>query len=235
MAEFKLSYTAKEIDEKLGKIATPDWSVNDPNAAGYVENRTHWIEMTEGVSAFDGDLTGKEYFEAGDGVVLIKMSDTSMTNEDLLGSTVIIKHNVPELGATGDVTLEYVITEDNILIQKLDDSNYLLMVSNDMDIPSLYIVHGDLSSVGVPIQEGTYFLTLLEGLPEGCYFYTHSLSCLNGMKEVVHKIDEKYLPEVGLKADEVSTMIDEAITTQVSTMIDEAIKKSIIGAIGGNY
>ena len=37
--EYKLSYTAQEIDEKLGQINTPNWEQNDPNGEGYIQNR----------------------------------------------------------------------------------------------------------------------------------------------------------------------------------------------------
>ena len=39
MADYKLSFTAAEIDEKLGMVAQPDFEQNDENAAGYIKNR----------------------------------------------------------------------------------------------------------------------------------------------------------------------------------------------------
>jgi hypothetical protein len=57
MAEYKLSYTASEIDEKLGKIDNMSW--ND------LKDKPFYSEMAEGAASFDGDLTGKEYLDMG--------------------------------------------------------------------------------------------------------------------------------------------------------------------------
>lgn len=35
----------KQVRENIG-VSSGDWAVNDPNAAGYVQNRTHWKELT---------------------------------------------------------------------------------------------------------------------------------------------------------------------------------------------
>ncbi len=50
--EYKLSYTAQEIDEKLGQISTPDWEQNDPQGEGYIKNKPFGIEST-GIKTFD--------------------------------------------------------------------------------------------------------------------------------------------------------------------------------------
>ena len=42
--EYKLSYTAQEIDEKLGQISTPDWEQNDSQGEGYIKNRPFYSE-----------------------------------------------------------------------------------------------------------------------------------------------------------------------------------------------
>lgn len=39
MADFKLSYTASEINEKLGKVTTPDWNQEKPTGKGYIKNK----------------------------------------------------------------------------------------------------------------------------------------------------------------------------------------------------
>lgn len=49
MADYKLSFTAAEIDEKLGMVAQPDWSQNDESAAGYIKNRPFYECETEPV------------------------------------------------------------------------------------------------------------------------------------------------------------------------------------------
>lgn len=208
------------MEDGIAKATTPSW--ND------LADKPFYSELVEGAPEFNGDLTDKEYIDVGDGILTVKMSDTPLTMEQLLGSTVVVKLNGSDFGVDEDTIVEFVATEENIMMQQLDESSYMLgIIYNDM-IPVVYVVSGDLSSMGVPLTDGVYFIY---AQMDTQYIYAQSLSCLNGMQEVVHKIDEKYLPEVGLKADEVATMIDET----VPTMIDEAVAKAITGAIGGSY
>lgn len=39
MADYKLSFTAADIDKKLGMVAQPNWEQNDENAVDYIKNR----------------------------------------------------------------------------------------------------------------------------------------------------------------------------------------------------
>jgi hypothetical protein len=68
-----------------GGGANADWSVNDPNADGYVKNRTHWVEpsLRIEISEFDGNLDGRDFFDAsaiGLGI-FVKVSDQVLTQE----------------------------------------------------------------------------------------------------------------------------------------------------------
>lgn len=59
-----------------------DWSVNDPEAAGYVKNRTHWLERAFEPIEWDGDIEGRDsidnslwYGAPAGASVLYKISD----------------------------------------------------------------------------------------------------------------------------------------------------------------
>lgn len=176
-----------------------------------LKNKPFGSEFVEGVLEYDGDISTVKWTDMNN-VLLIKMSDVPLTKGELIGSTIVIKHNVLDLGATGNSVIKFVVTEEHVMEESVDESVYILGVMSEAQMPAILVAHGDMSYVGFPIAEGTYFVQIPEEeIGEGCYFYTHSLSCLNGIKEVITKIDEKYLPEVGLKEDEVKAMIDEAI------------------------
>lgn len=169
-------------------------------------------EIIEETLEFDGDLTGREYYEggAGSGAFAVKMADASPTIEELLGATITVKYNASFLGANNgeEVVASFICNEENIEVEKIDESNYLIIVVFAQTAPALFIIHGDLSSVGF-FPEGTYFL--YQQLDEE-YFYTHLLSYT---KKVVHKIEEKYLPESAVLESEIEPMVKDAIEQAV--------------------
>lgn len=57
--EYKLSYTAQEIDERLGRVATPNWEQDSPDGMGYIDNRPFY-ENSSQVVAIEID-TSKNY------------------------------------------------------------------------------------------------------------------------------------------------------------------------------
>lgn len=205
----------------------------------YYKNRTHWTEMVEMNATFDGDLTGREYYDAGNGFLLVKMSDDVLSEEDLIGSTMVMVINMGE----GESVTETVITSEIIMKEPIDSNNYMIgVIHPTYQFPCVMIVHGDVSAaMGMAMPQGTYYAYMPDTGAE--HFYTQSLSCISGVQEVVHKIDEKYLPDVGLKKNEVQTMIDDAVENDVQVMINDTVKNdvkdmiddAIKGAIGGSY
>lgn len=61
----------------------PDWNQNDPTAADYVKNRTHYDEQT--VIEWDGDTSGK--ISVSD--VFFRVSDLTPTVDDLIGGRLV--------------------------------------------------------------------------------------------------------------------------------------------------
>lgn len=75
----------------------PDWNQNDPTAADYIKNRTHYDEQT--VIEWDGDTTGL----VGANGVLYKVSDVIPAKSDVLGGT-ITPSNGSAITITPDMT-----------------------------------------------------------------------------------------------------------------------------------
>ena len=54
----------------------PDWNQNDPNAKDYIKNRPGGYVIPPSVEiTWDGDTTGKETMDAGNGITLVKIAD----------------------------------------------------------------------------------------------------------------------------------------------------------------
>ena len=75
----------------------PDWNQNDPTAADYIKNRTHYDEQT--VIEWDGDTTGL----VGAKGVLYKVSDVIPAKSDVLGGTITLS-NGSAITITPDMT-----------------------------------------------------------------------------------------------------------------------------------
>lgn len=75
----------------------PDWNQNDPTAADYIKNRTHYDEQT--VIEWDGDTTGL----VGANGVFYKVSDVIPAKSDVLGGT-ITPSNGSAITITPDMT-----------------------------------------------------------------------------------------------------------------------------------
>ena len=186
-----------------------------------LKNKPFYSELVEGAATFDGDLTGKEYYDMGGEGILIKMSDTPLSIEELIGSTVIIKHNISELGATdGDAIIEFTITEDFIQKQEVDESRYILVVISELEIPVAYIIKGDLSDMGAPLTEGVFYMYMNMGEE---YLYTNSISCLKGIQEHITTIEDKYIPDTIVRKDNPTAAIINVAELPINN-----IKKNMI-------
>lgn len=60
----------------------PDWNQNDPNAKDYIKNRPGGYVIPPSVEiTWDGDATGKETVDVGDGLTLVKVADEAPSIE----------------------------------------------------------------------------------------------------------------------------------------------------------
>lgn len=85
----------------------PDWNQNDPNAKDYIKNRPGGYVIPPSVEiTWDGDTTGKETMDAGNGITLVKIADEAPPIEKFA-----VGSDVATLGAGGSrytavITLE---------------------------------------------------------------------------------------------------------------------------------
>lgn len=67
----------QEMQTELKSIDNqPDWNQNDPNAKDYIKNRPGGYVVAPSLEiTWDGDTTGKETVDAGNGFTLVKIAD----------------------------------------------------------------------------------------------------------------------------------------------------------------
>lgn len=163
------------IDEKL--VSTrPDWNQNDESAENYIENRTHWAETKETKVDFLPKCT-VEVSESNDGDFVHYGFDGDYNQELIIGK-------------------KYTVTFDGEVFKDLicyDDEGYPTLGASWMNYSNY---HFTLYSWKEDEQIKLSFYTN----------YTKSSHTLSvtytEVKEVVHKIDLKYLPDdIGVQSD----------------------------------
>lgn len=171
------------LSDKVSNLngGNPDWSQNDETAPDYIKGRTHWTEIGEGLSEFNGDLTGKETLPLDEYAMYVKISDKTPTPEELIGSAFKYTVMLEEVGPLG--THEVILSEANVMSA---NGAYMVFIEN-IDTPLIAILPAPID--GIPLSVGTYFTYFPNAL---C---PNALSCLSGPKEIVHKLDPKYLPD----------------------------------------
>ena len=67
----------QEMQTELKSIDNqPDWNQNDPNAKNYIKNRPGGYAVAPSLEiTWDGDTTGKEIVDAGEGFTMVKIAD----------------------------------------------------------------------------------------------------------------------------------------------------------------
>lgn len=159
--------------------AVADWAATELDP-GHILNRTHWAELVEGNNTFNGDMNGRNATQIDDGVYLVKMSDDVFSVDDLLGHTLTLymRGEDPE-------RMTYELTTDNTF----DLSSEGIPVV--MACEGLWSIQYDFVIEGFSFKAGTYFLCVTDDA--GTYAYAVETSCLPSVKEVIHKLDTKYL------------------------------------------
>lgn len=154
--------------------AQSDLNVNDETNPAYVKNRTHWAEKVVDIQ-WDGNLEGHVTVDAGDGALLVHVSDEVLTVEDLVGSTATV----------------YIGTEQNAESKVLTESDCTEspggIISIGSDLPVGIISPADEhTEEEVPVtlpKKGVYLFYVPDE------FAVHSIT-----KETVHQIDPKFIP-----------------------------------------
>ena len=195
MSKYKLSYTAKEIDAKLG--AKPDWNENDPNSPNYIANRTHWIE--EGAAeTYTANLfsTSVMYTNPGDFV-----------SNDVLGN--FLPDTATQLTVTINNTSHYTLN-----VYKSKNSTHFIAGTVPDDIAGTYgytaLELEPIRAEGMFEHESIYWLGLVGDFANNRYdIYTRvpvaddiiscdidiSYSAIAATGRVIHKIDDMFIPD----------------------------------------
>lgn len=127
----------------------PDWNQNDPTAADYVRNRTHYEERT--VIEWDGDTTGLVVV----GGSLYKVSDVIPAKSDVLGGTITLSDG-RAITITPDMT--EITDGDSFAINELS----VIIASA-----------GAFSSLGLPFTETGIYMFSRNGLYVSELAYSH--------------------------------------------------------------
>ncbi|MBQ9169186.1 MAG: hypothetical protein IJX67_12400 [Oscillospiraceae bacterium] len=155
---------------------TPDWLAS-ADSDNHILNRTHWNETQYVDNTFDGNLDGKHHLMLDDGFYMVKVSDTVLGESDLVGATI----EVYEDGEIGSVAIP------SDMIQDLSSDGIPVIAVSE----AIFCVQQNFSFYGFSFEAGTYFMCIVENGESVCY--VKSLSCLPNQKEVIHKLEEKYL------------------------------------------
>lgn len=155
--------------------AQSDWNVNDETNPAYVKNRTHWTEKVVDIR-WDGNLEGHVTVDAGEGALLVHVSDEVLTVADLVGSTATV----------------YIGTEQIAESKVLTESDCMESpggaISIDSDLPVGFISPADEhTEEGVPVtlpKKGVYL-----------FYVPDEIATRSITKETVHQLDPKFIPD----------------------------------------
>lgn len=178
-----------------GNGANADWSVNDPEAEGYVKNRTHSVERLFEPIIWDGNTKGRDSCDASipmgydpGTVIVYKISDQVLSSDMLRQATVT---NTITGGSivSGKLNIisdfeAYGIYAGQKSLQYIDEDGYTTDHSSEM-IVSTSLVGDFTDTLGVTIPSaGTYCIQQYNAP-----FYTE----LSG--DIYHQLDGRYLQE----------------------------------------
>lgn len=162
--------------------APADWNAAE-GQPGHVLNRTHCIETVSVNPVFDGNLTGREKIlaDVNTGAYAVKISPQSVSVDELIGATMVLNMG----GAEQSMTLTAEMAMDSSFV--LGVPGAVVLQGTDPIVLSLAT-----NSIiqGASFSAGTWFMCIPGA------FYVESVSCLPpDEREVVHKLDGKYLPD----------------------------------------
>lgn len=169
----------KAIAERGGR-AQPDMAQNDPTKADYVKNRTHYDSRQPGEVkiTFDGDWDNYEHLwvdgGVGAGTCLVKVSDLTPTQEELVGGNFVMAGKGPD----GEQTESQPIVDDSFDY----DGAILLLNGGSVEI---------LPADNEFRTKGIWFTYVDFGVAAG---YPSELTFTGTVGEL-KKLDEKYLPD----------------------------------------
>jgi len=168
-------YNKEEIDNKLEALdikaeMQADWGENDPEAAGYIKNRTHSAEVIYDIQ-WDGDTEGRDSFtEPSTNTLFYHISDLILTTEDLLEGLFSITLNDGR-----------VITDNIIINSMIAEHTNCICIGQ-----TLVLIFNDTEATFA----GNTFSVPTTGI-----YCTSAATELHILKEIVNKLHKKYWPD----------------------------------------
>lgn len=163
-----------------GGGAQPDMNAA-PGEPGHILHRTHWKEEVPAI--FDGDLTGREVFSFAEGMSLFKMSDSVLSQDELVGRTITEVIEVED-GVYEEVQTVLSVEED--IFDFTSEGMPVVVASGELLVLS---VLEDTSFEGIPLKKGIYYSVVeVDGR---ALSYTKSLSGLTTIR--YEKIPDEYI------------------------------------------
>lgn len=160
----KTKYTIKQ-----DYVPNADWSVNDPDADGYVQGRTHWVERTVG----DIPVTSGQGMSAIPEMVKPEGFKTGTTTWKPDYEAVAFEETQSGMTLTGYLLAEdengNQITDSSIIFGDVTFKNGVVVVNYSAFAPNVYLV---ICRYNNQETQAEYIL---------------------GITEVVHKLDNKYI------------------------------------------
>jgi hypothetical protein len=217
-------YALKQLDEKfipdtiartedIPTVAQPDWNQNDPNAADYINGRTHWVETVVNVE-WDGDISGLqlEYQMSADGAGSYGPIPFDGSIDDLIGATVKMTDGK-----------EYIIAERGMNSDRTG-------LSIHSDNRPFVLAYTTTDSVHVPLATWTgdrYRYVGQTNFVEtaGLYLWYNGQDdrVLSVKKETIHALDEKFIPDtIARKSDAISIDEIDTICGMATSAAEEA-------------
>lgn len=183
MADYKLSYTAEEIDSKLGRIDNMPTEISNmafAMAKAYADSQRLAYAEDRSIT-FDGDISGKEMYE---GHVRISEEPIDLNLvESITASTI-----------TPEGELLETLTKDKWSV--LDEGSLQMIIPERGSTSIIISVHQPIQDdASAVVARGVYVAYFEEDNQDGTKFiaYTSSIK----MPEIVHGVDPKFLPEGG--------------------------------------
>lgn len=164
---------------------TPDFAQNNPSAPDYVKNRTHYVEEVESV------LIEKQSFEfrADDLIGFSRLMSYMWGQFDLMSA---------QPGTPATVEFDSVVYKVDVIAPA--EANYMIGCSNGRSIGNASLMDYGDADTGEPfviyVAEGGPTFIMVD-VPSDAGTETHTLS-LTVLREIVHPIDPKYLPQGGV-------------------------------------
>lgn len=202
MDNYKIYASEQFVEEKI-KESQADMSQNDENAAGYVKNRTHWIETTETTLIDNESYVAADLFEIG-----LPAFALSTALELVEGAIFTVVLNDVEYQATcrwaADASGGAVLGMGNLELLGLPtdgiDTECPFIMANQDGITAV-LISPDVASIG-----DTITLNIIRVIEE------------------VHQIDSKFLPDT-IKthwAEDTGIQVLEEITIPASEFVDNS-------------